>query len=188
MTFEFDVFATLLLPLLIMLAKIVEVSMGTLRIMFISKGIRVAAVCVGFFEVLIWLVAIGQVMQNLSNITNYFAYAIGFSLGNYTGMLLEQKLSIGFTLVRIITKHDATELVNNLRLQGYHVTDTDATGNQGHVKVIFTVVRRKKLKEVVEIIKRFNPKAFYTIEDMRFVSEDGLPAKVSGKGFFTKRK
>jgi len=188
MTFEFDLFATLLLPLLIMIAKIVEVTMGTLRIMFISKGIRIAAVCVGFFEVLIWIAAIGQVMQNLSNVTNYFAYDIGFSIGNYTGMVLEQKLSIGYILVRIITKHDATDLVESMRTQGYQVTDTDATGNLGHVKVIFTVVRRKKLDKVVQIIKKFNPKAFYTIEDMRFVSEDALPNNIASKTFFSKRK
>ncbi len=139
---------------------------------------------------MIWLVAIGQVMQNLSNVTNYIAYALGFSIGNYTGMVLEHKLSIGFTLVRIITKHDATKLVEVMREQGgYNITDTDATGNHGHVKVIFTVVRRKKLSNVVQIIKTFNPPmAFYTIEDMRYVSEDGLPAKVAHKRFFSKRK
>lgn len=188
MTVEFDLFATLLLPLLIMIAKIIEVSMGTLRIMFVSKGIRLAAVGVGFFEVLIWLLAIGQVMQNLSNISNYIAYALGFAIGNYTGMMIEHKLSIGNILVRIITKREAAELVAYLRKEGYHVTDTDAIGNDGPVKVIFTVARRKKLKEVVDIIKTLNPKAFYTVEDMRFVSEDNLPVGIMGKRLSLKRK
>jgi len=188
MTIEFELFGTLVLPILIMLAKIVEVSMGTLRIMFVSRGIRLAAVIVGFFEVLIWLAAIGQVMQNLSNIANYIAYAIGFSIGNYTGILIEEKISLGHNLIRIITKREGAILVDVLREEGYVVTDIDATGNQAPVKLIFTVVRRKKLKSVIDIIKKYNPRAFYTIEDMRFVNEEKVPLDIMGKRFLLKGK
>ncbi|HPA70469.1 MAG TPA: DUF5698 domain-containing protein, partial [Bacteroidales bacterium] len=85
----------LLLPLFIFLARIFDVSLGTLRIIFVTKGMRIIAPLVGFFEVLIWLLAISRIMQDLDNWVSYIAYAGGFATGNFVGMYLEERLAIG---------------------------------------------------------------------------------------------
>ncbi|MEN8192144.1 MAG: DUF2179 domain-containing protein [Bacteroidota bacterium] len=158
------------IPILITLAKIIDVSLGTLRIILVSKGARKLAPVLGFIEVLIWIIAIGQVMKNLTNPINYIAYAFGFALGNYVGILIEQKLALGNVIIRIITRHDATELINYLQSNDIGVTVIPAEGTFGPVHLIFSVLKRSKIIQVIDIIKKFNPKAFYSIEDVRYVS------------------
>lgn len=170
-------FAYILIPLLICLARVADVSLGTLRILFVSKGAKRIAPILGFFEILIWLVAIGQVMQNLTNIVNYFAYAVGFSLGNYIGITIEQKLAVGKVIVQAITRRDASELINFLKSANYGLTVIEAKGVTGPVHIIITVIKRSNLPTVIAHIKSFNPKAFYLVEDVRFVSDAIFPAK-----------
>jgi uncharacterized protein YebE (UPF0316 family) len=169
--FNSELFRLGLIPLLIFLARVADVSIGTIRIMFISRGMRTISSLLGFFEILIWLVAISQIMKNLTNVTNYIAYAAGFGMGNFVGMSIERKLSLGNLMIRAVTKNNGTELVKFLRSKGYGATGVSAEGTTGPVKVIFTVVRRKDVEKVIEIIKKFNPNAFYTIEDIRLVAE-----------------
>lgn len=168
-------FTYLIIPLLICLARIIDVSLGTVRIILVSKGAKKIAPILGFFEILIWLVAIGQVMQNLTNIVNYFAYALGFALGNYIGIIIEQKLAIGIVVVRIITVAAASELIDYLKSANFGVTVIDAEGTSGSVHLIYTVIKRSSLPIIIGHIKKFNPKAFYSIEDVRFVSEGQFP-------------
>jgi len=164
------VFTWAIIPLLICLARIIDVSLGTLRIILVSRGMKVIAPILGFFEILIWLLALGQIMQNLTNIANYFAYALGFAIGNYIGIVLEQKLAMGKVVVRVITRRNASELIAFLRNEDINVTVVDAEGSSGPVHLLFTVIRRSQLPFVTIHVKRFNPKAFYTVEDVRFVS------------------
>jgi uncharacterized protein YebE (UPF0316 family) len=180
-------FALVVIPLLIFVSRIVDVTFGTLRIIYVSRGLPYLAAFVGFFEVLIWIVAIGQVMQNLTNWITYVAYALGFSTGNFVGVLIERKLAMGNLIVRVITRREADELVKFLWKSGYGVTSVDARGETGAVKVIFTIVKRKKLPEVIEIIKRYNPNAFYTIEDVRFVNETIQGAPMGKRAVFSLR-
>ena len=164
-------FSYLIVPLLIVCAKIIDVSLGTIRIILVSKGSRSLAPVLGFFEVLIWIVAIGQVMQNLTNPVNYIAYALGFAIGNYVGVLIEHKLALGQVIVRVITKKDASELIDVLVNANFGVTVVDATGSKGPVHMIFTVIKRSQIGNIVPIIKQHNPNAFYSIEDIRYVSD-----------------
>jgi uncharacterized protein YebE (UPF0316 family) len=168
-------FEYIILPLLICLARIFDVAIGTLRIIFVAKGLKKLAPLLGFFEVLIWLLAISQVMQNLTNVVNYLAYAFGFAIGNYIGMWIEQKLALGMVVVRIITKVAASNLIDYMKEQNFGVTSIDGEGSNGPVNLIFTVIKRTDLPRVIEKIKQFNPKAFYSIEDVRFVSEGVFP-------------
>lgn len=124
----------------------------------------------GFFEVLIWLIAIGQVMKNLTNVYNYVAYAMGFALGNYIGIYIEQKLALGTVVVRIITRMDATELINNMKDTDFGLTVMKAHNGEEPVNIIFTVAKRSSLPLLISQIKEFNPNAFYSVEDVRFVS------------------
>jgi len=174
-------FGTIIVPILIIFAKIIDVSLGTLRIILVSKGSKSLAPILGFFEVLVWIVAIGQVMQNLTNPINYVAYAFGFALGNYFGILLEGKLALGQVIVRVISKRDASELIDVLKEANYGMTIVNATGATGPVHMIFTVIKRSQVKDIVEIIKQYNPRAFYSIEDIRFVSEANYNTIISKK-------
>lgn len=166
-----EIFAWIILPLLIFFARVCDVSLGTIRIIFVSKGIKYLAPLVGFFEILIWLLAISQIMQNLTNAYYYVFYAGGFAIGNLVGIIIEEKLSIGIVSIRIITRQDALELVNALKKSKYGITVVDAEGLKGRVKIIFTVINRQNIKKVINLVKIYNPKAFYSVEDIKFVSE-----------------
>jgi uncharacterized protein YebE (UPF0316 family) len=168
-------FEWVILPVLIFCARICDVSLGTIRVIFITKGIKYLAPVIGFFEVIIWLLAIGQVMNNLTNVASYIAYGGGFAMGTFIGMLIEEKMSLGLTSVRIITKEDPFQLVNYLRSQNYGVTTVDGEGSTGQVKMVFSIIRRQDLPEVVEVIKQLHPGAFYSIEDVKSVSEGVFP-------------
>lgn len=165
-------FKWMIIPLLICMARIVDVTIGTLRIIFVAKGMKYVAPVLGFFEVIIWLLAIGQIMQNLSNFVNYIAYGLGFALGNFVGIYIEGKLSLGYVLLRVITRKSAHKLKEYFIRSGFRFTLIDALSDEGPVNIIFVALRRNKVPEVIENIKRYNPKAFYTIEDLRLVSGD----------------
>jgi len=175
-----------ILPILIFLARICDVSLGTIRVIFISKGIRYLAPIIGFFEVIIWLLAIGQIMNNLTNFVAYIAYGAGFAAGTYIGMVIEEKISLGLVSVRIITKKDPRELIQYLRLNNYGVTSLDGEGGTGKVKMVFTIIKRQDLLHVVEIIKQFHPNAFYSVDDVKSVGEGIFPEnRLPGGGVFS---
>ncbi|MFA7199221.1 MAG: DUF2179 domain-containing protein [Methanoculleus sp.] len=175
-----EVFSLVIIPAFIFLARICDVTIGTMRIIFVSRGMKMVAPILGFFEVFIWIIAVGQIFQNLTNPLNYFAYAAGFATGNYIGMIIEEKLAMGLAIIRIITQRDATNLINYLRAAGYGVTVLDAQGKGGPGKVIFSVVKRKNIKDVEGAIHEFNPKAFYSIEDVRRAAEGIFPITAPG--------
>jgi uncharacterized protein YebE (UPF0316 family) len=177
--FDSNLYAWLVLPLLIFLARVADVSIGTVRLIFISRGLKSLAPVVGFFEILIWLLAIGQIMKNLSNPACYVAYAGGFAMGNFVGMWIAEKLSLGVVLIRAVTQKDAKELVGYLKSADYGVTSIDGQGANGQVKVVFTIVPRREVKKVVGLIKKSNPKAFYTIEEVGFVEKGVSPPKLA---------
>ncbi|MDD3876512.1 MAG: DUF2179 domain-containing protein [Bacteroidales bacterium] len=166
-----EIFRWAILPVLIFLARITDQSIGTLRLMFVAKGIRNLATALGFLESLIWLLAVSQIFQHLDNPMTYIAYAGGYAMGNYIGIFLESKMSIGNVMVRIVPKKDTTELLNFLRSENFAVTSVDGEGYLGPVKVLFSVVSRKELKHFIEIVNRYNPNAFYTIEDVKTVKQ-----------------
>ncbi len=163
-------FDYVVLPLLIMMARVVDVSLDTIRVIMVAKGYRNLAPFVGFFQSLIWLITITRIMANLHNWFTYIGYATGFGLGTWVGMRLESKLALGYELVRVITKADATELLKILREKGFPVTSVTGRGREGEVGIMFIILKRRAIQNVVELIKQHNPNAFYTIEDMRFVS------------------
>ena len=173
--FDSPLFTWVIIPLLIALARVVDVTLGTIRIIYISRGMKYLAPIFGFFEILIWLIAIGQIMKNLSNPVYYLAYALGFAGGNLVGIFVEERLAVGRVILRIITQRDATQLVDYLRSSGYGVTTVEAEGATGPVELIFTVIDRKKVESVVRSVQTYNPKAFYSIEDVRFVKEGIFP-------------
>jgi uncharacterized protein YebE (UPF0316 family) len=169
--FDSNTFSYFILPFLIFLARICDVSIGTLRIIFVSKGRKKIAPILGFFEVLIWIIVISKIMQNLDNYINYVAYAAGFATGNFVGMIIEEKLAVGIQMIRVFTYQRGTELLNTLNSRGFGATAVEAHGAKEKVQLIYTIVQRNDLVKVLNIIDQFNPKAFYTIEDVKAVNE-----------------
>lgn len=158
------------IPLFIFFARILDVSMGTLRIMFVAKGMRVKSTILGFFEVLIWIIIVVQIFQNLNNWLNYIAFAGGFAAGTYFGMLIEEKMQMGIQIFRVITNHDPTLLLEKLRESGFRVTAINAEGSFGAVRILFMVARRRRWKELSELVTEYAPNSFYSVEDVKYVS------------------
>jgi uncharacterized protein YebE (UPF0316 family) len=175
--FDSAIFSYGLMPLLIFLARICDVSIGTMRIIFVSKGKKYIAPILGFFEVLIWIIAISKIMENLDNYVNYIAYAAGFATGNFVGMIIEEKLAMGIQMIRIFTSKNGPDLVQSLNISGFGATSVEAYGAKEKVHLIYTIVQRNELPRVLEVIDKFNPRAFYTIEDVKAVNEGIFPPR-----------
>ena len=191
-----DLFAWVILPLLIFFFRICDVSLGTIRVIFIAKGLKYIAPIIGFFEVIIWLLAIGQVMNNVSNVACYIAYGGGFAAGTLLGMTVEERLSIGTVVVRVISNEDISGLLLFLRAHSFGVTIADGEGSKGKVKIILSVLKRQDLEEVVRGIQHHLPGTFYSVEEIKSVAEGVFPERKSRLlfnyrdpfGFFRKGK
>ncbi|WP_305046054.1 DUF2179 domain-containing protein [Geoalkalibacter sp.] len=173
---------TVAVPLLVFLARVIDVSLATLRISMVYRGLKHLAAPLGFLEALIWVLAISQVMQHLDNWFTYLAFALGFGAGNYVGLLIEERLAFGNLILRVITPNEDTTLSRALWDAGFGVTNVSARGESGPVKVIFTVVKRRDLHKALGLIRQSNPNAFYTIEDVRFFTETYPPAARATRG------
>ena len=164
------------LPFLVFFAELCVVTLSTLRIIFIARGNKVLPPMLGFFEISIWLFAIGKVMQNLNDWTCFVAFAAGFTIGNFLGVMLEARLAIGNLVVRVITHRNGGDIVEALKAAEYGVTSIDAQGATGPVQVILTVIPRKELENVVALIKACDPKVFYSVDDLQSATAGVHPA------------
>ncbi|NBC83057.1 MAG: DUF2179 domain-containing protein [Bacteroidetes bacterium] len=174
-----------ILPFLIFLARVADVSIGTLRIIFISRGRRYFAPIMGFFEILIWVLAVTNIMQNLNNWVCYIAYAGGFAMGNYVGLIIEEKLAVGDIIFRIIVTSDHRELMTRLNAAGFGTTAMKAEGSKAKVHVVYSIVRRNNADKVMALIRETTPDAFFTMEDIKMAKSGKIP--VPGAQKSTKR-
>lgn len=170
-----DWFRLLVFPVLIFFARVADVSLGTLRMVFVSRGEKGRAAFTGFFEVLIWLTVITYILQNLTHISNYLAYAAGFATGNYLGLKLEEKMAFGLLSVMVITNRDARELVQQLKEQKYGITSVSAVGATGRVRVLISVIRRKNLEQLRQIVEQAHPNAFMAVQAVKSVTRPVYP-------------
>ena len=157
---ESELFLYLILPLMIFFARIVDQSIGILRIIFATKGYRYLTVLFAFFESLIWLLAVSQIIQNLDNIFCYIAFAGGFASGNFVGMYIENKLSLGAVIVRVVFQKDSEKAMELLKENNFRITTFDAEGAYGKVKVLFSTMKRRDVKQFLKILNENNPTAF----------------------------
>jgi uncharacterized protein YebE (UPF0316 family) len=176
--FNSEVLTVVILSILIFCARIIDVTIGTIRLVYISKGYKSLAPILGFFEVLIWLIAVQQILSNLNHWIYYIFYAAGFATGTYIGTVIEDKLSESKVLVRIITKRDMMNLDSALTEKNYSYVNIDGVDHnlKGSypldVKILFLVVSKKKVIEVLDILKENDPLAKYSIEDVRYAKQD----------------
>lgn len=174
-------FAYIILPLLIFVARICDVTLGTLRIIFVSKGFKTLAPLLGFFEVLIWVIVISQLLSSFSSWVCYIAYAAGFAAGNFVGMIIEERVAIGTMLIRITTPKDGRDLMHLLCERGFGATLLEGEGSKGKVTIIQSIVSRKSIKDIQQVLEEYDKTLFYTIEDVRSVTRGVFPSsKASG--------
>jgi uncharacterized protein YebE (UPF0316 family) len=167
------VFSYVLLPVLIFLARITDVSINTIRIIYVLGGRRFTATMLGFFESFIWLMAIRQIFEHLDNWICYIAYPAGFALGIFIGMIIEERIAYGKVIVRIITRKDVKDLINFLNSKKFRYTHVNAEGPDGHENLVFTVLERESLEVLLYKLKDILPTAFYTIEKVNRATEVG---------------
>jgi uncharacterized protein YebE (UPF0316 family) len=160
---------------MVFFARLADVTLGTLRISFISQGKRNLAPILGFVEVFIWITVVSQIVSHANNILAYIAYAAGFAAGAYVGMYIESRLAIGTQLILAIIQDQADMLTTGLHSAGYGVTCVDGLGANGPVQLVYTIVFRRNLEEVVSIIHQTHPQAFLTIQDVRTTQEGIFP-------------
>jgi uncharacterized protein YebE (UPF0316 family) len=184
--FSSDIFSFLILPLLIFLARICDVSINTIRIIYMLGGRRFTATLLGFFEAFIWLLVIREIFKHLDNWLCYVAYPAGFACGIFVGMIIEEKIAYGKVIVRIITRKDVAQLIQYLNTQHFRFTKVNAEGPDGHETLVFTVLERERLDDLLNILKELIPTAFYTIEKVKAAAESGaLPEERGGLRIFT---
>lgn len=177
----FDWYVWVILPLIVFLARVVDVSLGTLRIIFTSRGLRHLAPLLGFIEVFIWVSVISEVTKGAHNVVAYLAYAGGFATGNYVGMYIENKLAMGMAVIRVIVPGHVTDLAKKLQENGFGFTVVEAQGSQGPVKLVYTVIQRRNLPKVGMIIHEIYPNAFFTVEELRSSEKGIFPSSYRGK-------
>ena len=165
--FDFLDIYPFLLPIMIFFGRILDVTLGTLRIIFVSKGERYIAPVIGFFEVFIWIVIISQILSRANDIVAYLSYAAGYATGNYVGILIEQRIAFGVVVCRVYTIKAGKDLVALLSQKGYGATTMQGSGSVGNIDIVETVVDRKRLKEVAGIFEEFDSNIFYVAEDVR---------------------
>lgn len=181
-----DMFGLFLIPLLIFFARILDVSLLTLRIIFTSRDQIKLAPIVGFFEVFIWLLAIGQLFINISNILYYFAYAGGFATGNYVGIYIDRKLSIGLLNLQLIITQNPDILLKSLKEAGYGLTVLSTEGY--HNTLIQLIIKRKNFKQVIDIIEQKYENAFISVQQVQSVKGGKFPPPVRREGIYFKKQ
>lgn len=157
----------LLGALFIFFLRVIDVSLGTVRMILSIQGRKYVAAALGFVEVTIFIVAVGKVVGNMDNTWNVFAYSGGFAAGTLLGISLEEWLALGYQMIRVITRSENHELVDTLRDSGFAVTQVNGVGKAGPVHVLFSVVRRVRVNQYLDIIDRLAPEAFLTVEDTK---------------------
>jgi len=153
--------------LFIFFARICDVSLATMRTLMIMRGQRLYAALIGFFEVIIYILALNKIFGNLGNPLNLFSYAAGFATGNYLGSFLEEKLAVGTITVQLITLKAPLELTEKLRDEGYGVTLIEGMGREGVRYILQIMLKRKQFGDLRCIIDQWDPDAFWTIFDAR---------------------
>ena len=151
--------------LLIFAARVVSVSMGTVRTVMAVRGQRYLATAIGFFETLIFILVISNVLQNVGNIWNVLGYCGGFAAGTLVGLTIEEKLALGYVTIQAISQTNGVTIASVLRDAGYGATEIIGKGLRGNVYVVTTVVKRRKVSNIVALVNKVDENAFVTVEN-----------------------
>ncbi|HMU40914.1 MAG TPA: DUF2179 domain-containing protein [Pseudomonadota bacterium] len=181
--------SVLLSCLVVFLARVSDVSLGTLRVVMVTQGRRGRAALLGFLEVLIWVFAVSKVLGNLQKPMFAVAYAAGFACGNYVGLTLERWAAMGKQAVRVFSRR-GEELADRLRQQGFRVTVFHGMGRDGPVHMLYAETERRKMPCILSDARRIDPQCFYVVDDVRIASsaEEPPPSRFLFGNPFRQRK
>lgn len=156
---------------LIFLAKIVEVSLTTMRMLYLNKGAKIHASTIGFFEVLIWIKVASIVLVGIEeNPARMFIYALGFATGSYVGILIEERIGLGYSHLEIVTNiEDSLPLISKIRETGKAITVVDGEGKDGKKQILSMYVKRKEKDKILEIAKNINLSGVITVSEIQKV-------------------
>jgi uncharacterized protein YebE (UPF0316 family) len=167
-------------PLLIFGLRIVDVSLATLRMLLSMRGQKHLVPLIGFFEVLVWIMAVGNAIKFLDSPVHLLGYASGFAAGTVVGLWLEEKMALGLSAVRVMSRHGGVEIAEALREQGFGVTEFPAQGRDGRMEVVYAVLQRRHLPTALSQVTTWDPDAFVTVEEPRAIQRGWM--------FSTRRK
>ena len=170
-----NTFTWVIMPILIILARMLDVSFGTLRFVFISKNKKLLAALAGFMEAFVWIMVVGKLLNGSSNIIWLIAYAAGFGIGTYLGLILSEKMAIGKVMLRVITRREPKRLIAKLISKNYLFTIVDSINQKGNkTKVLLLTMEAKELTQILKFVKEYNPKAFYSVEEIKSIKENKI--------------
>lgn len=171
------VFATPLGALLICLLRIVDVSCDTMRVIFAVRGRRFFAGALGFFQAMIWIIAVSGALRHLDSILHIIGYAGGYALGTFVGVTIEQAVAYGWATIRIVSRAAGVEIAEALREKGFGVTEFGGFGREGNVEIVNTAVHRAQIEHVLEIVDRHDRNAFVTVEEPKLLRGGSMVAR-----------
>lgn len=172
------------MPFIIFICRVSDVTLGTLRNLFLSKNIKSIVPVVGFFEVMIWIIAVNQVLQHMDNFMSYLGWGLGYATGIIIGIKIDERLGLGLQMLRIITNKNCDELVAALNEANLGSTVVDGQGAKGKVTMVYLIIKRTDQKKVSTLIQFYNPDSFYTIEDIKEVNKGVFPAAGENQTWF----
>jgi uncharacterized protein YebE (UPF0316 family) len=152
---------------LIFILRVMDMSLDTLRVLFVMRGRKGVVWALGFCQALIFVIAISSVLSNLDNPLNILGYAAGFATGNVVGMLIEERLAVGHIQVSIVSPRWGAAITEKMRSEGFAVTEIPARGKDGVVTLLSCSVLRRNVNKVHELVNQIDPTAFITAEDVR---------------------
>lgn len=164
-------------PLVIFLLRIVDVSLATVRMLLSVRGQKHVVPLIGFFEVLVWIFAVGNAIQHLDSVLHLIGYAGGFASGTLVGLWIEEKMALGMATLRVMSQHGGVELAEALRERGFGVTEFAGHGRDGRVEVVYAVLRRRDLPLAFREVGVWDPEAFVTVEEPRSIQRGWMLGK-----------
>ncbi len=163
------VLVTLEWALTIFLLRLVNMTLDTIRILAVMRGRKAMAWGTGFFQVLIFLVIIAWILADISNPFKFIAFCAGFATGSAFGVLIEERIGMGYADMRIVSARRGKALVKGLRAAGYAATEMAGSGKFGTVEVIGCTIRRSNIHELTDMVNTIDPQAFISSEVVRTV-------------------
>jgi uncharacterized protein YebE (UPF0316 family) len=156
-----------LIALSIFVLRVVNIAMDTVRMLTVMRGMKLISFILGILVSLTYLFALGSVLSNLNNIVLILAYSVGFAAGGWVGMIIEERLALGFVHISVVSSKRGAKIAQSLRKHGHAVTEVQAQGKDGTVALLEISVQRKHMNMVREIICRNDDKAFITTRDIQ---------------------
>ncbi|HOW73854.1 MAG TPA: DUF5698 domain-containing protein [Phycisphaerae bacterium] len=179
---------TLGVCLLIVLGRIADVTLGTIRTIMVVRGYRSWASVLGFFEIIIWIFVVAGVIQGLSeNLFYGVSYALGFAAGNYVGVTLDNKLALGKQVVQVFSRQ-GKPLAAALRGQGVPLTTFEGAGRDGSTTMLMVVTERMAVAKLLQEVRKLDPDCYYTVEDVHSTAAARAHGSTTGWRTILKRQ